>query len=308
MKGDINTPHDAFFKKTMNNPGIAKSVLKSVLPAEVYKLIDWKTLDPIQTNFVSDELKETFSDVIYTAKLKNGKEVFITFILEHKSHPDKFTPVQIMYYLASGYYKQYKNDKSLNVIIPLVFYHGKEKWIYKSLEKIFDNVPESLKRFIPAHETLFVDLADMTDRQLEALENSLVTAILMLQKYALFPDELLKKLHLIFEKMNSVKEGNFFYEVIVYSLQLIDEKKVEETLKKLPVNVKNEIMTAYESLIKKGMEKGIQQGMEQGEYIAKTKIIIKGYKKKLSVEDLAELTGLSIEEVIKIIEEHFYEN
>ena len=297
----INTPHDAFFKSIMNDPEVAKSVLKSVLPANIYKLIDIDSLEPAKTDFVSDELKETFSDVVYTAKLKNGKKIYITFILEHKSHPDKFTPVQVLFYMASGYYTQYKSGKPLRVIVPLVFYHGKEKWEYKSLDSLFENVPEHLKKFIPTYKSIFIDLADMSDNQLDALEDSLVSAVLMLQKYALQPEELVKKLYLIFSKMNSVdRERNYFRKIIVYSLQLLDEEKVEKTIKELPVTIKNKVMTAYEALIKKGYDKGIEEGIE----INKTQTIVKGYEAGASIEFLSTITDLSEEQVKKIIEEH----
>ena len=293
MNPSINNPHDMFFKTVMQEIDVAKNILLAILPTKILKLIIIDSLQQIDANFVSDELKETFSDVIFTVKLKNGKEAFITFLLEHKSHPDIFTAIQLLYYLATGYYKQYKNDKKLQVIVPLLFYHGKEKWEYKSLDKVFENIPDELKKFIPAFDTVFLDLADFSDNQLEALENSLITAVLMLQKYALKPDELVKKLHLIFSKMNSVKDKrNFFHKIIVYSLQLLDEEKVEKTIKELPVTLKNEVMTAYESLIEKGKNQ------------AKIQTIIKGHNAGIAINLLSNLTDLTEEEIKKIIKEH----
>jgi len=301
MADSIKNPHDAFFKKMMGQVRIAKMILRTILPAKILKLIDLETLQEINTNFVSEELKEVFSDVIYIVKLKNGKNAFITFLLEHKSFPDIFSSVQVLYYLASGYYKQYKENRKLQIIIPIVFYHGKQKWEFVNLEDIFEEVPEELKKYIPSFDTLFIDLASFSDDQLDALENSLIAAVLMLQKYALRPEELVKKLLLILNKINSVKgEGNFVKEIIVYSLQLLDEKSVEVSIKKLPVTIKNEVMTAYESLIKKGEEKGI----EIGKYSEKIETIIIGYKNGISIDMLALLTRVSEDEVRDIIEKY----
>ena len=305
----IKNPHDAFFKKMMGQINIAKMILRTILPAKILRFIDLETLQEVNTNFVSEELKEVFSDVIYIVKLKNGKNAFITFLLEHKSFPDIFSSVQILYYLATGYYKQYKENRKLQIIIPIIFYHGKQKWEFVSLEDIFKEVPEELKKYIPSFDTLFVDLANFSDEQLEALENSLIAAVLLLQKYALKPEELAKKLHLILSKINSVKgEGNFIKEIIVYSLQLLDEEKVEHSIKELPVSLKNKVMTAYESLIKKGIKigekKGLGKGIKIGKYSTKIETIIIGYKNGVPVNILALQTKFTEKEVRDIIDKY----
>ena len=317
MADSVNNPHDKFFKSLMNEIKIAKAILASLLSPQLLKLIDIDTLQHAKTSFVSDSLKETFSDVVFTVKLKNKVDVFITFLLEHKSYPDIFTPVQVLFYLASGYYLQSKNNKKLQIIIPLVFYHGKEKWEYKSLDELFEDVPENLKKYIPNYESIFIDLADMPDTQLESLEDALVSAVLMMQKYALRPEELLKKLQLIYSKMYSVdRERNYFEKIIVYSLQLVDKEKIKKVLNELPPVIKNKVMSAYEALIEEGYQKGIEKGIkkgirkgykkgkEEGEYEKSIKVILNGHKAGVPINILALLTNLPEEEVKRIIKEH----
>ena len=101
--------------------------------------------------------------------------------------------------------------------------------------------------------------------------------------------------------MHSVdRERNYFEKIIVYSLQLLNEEKVEKTIKELPLTLKKEVMTAYEALIKKGFE----QGLEQGEYKNSIKVILNGHKAGVPIKILALLTNLSEEEVERIIKEH----
>jgi len=59
-------------------------------------------------------------------------------------------------------------------------------------------------------------------------------------------------------------------------------------------------MTAYEALIKKGIE----QGIEKGEYRKSIKVILTGHKAGVPINILALQTGLSEEEVERIIKEH----
>jgi len=53
--------------------------------------------------------------------------VKISLLFEHKSNPEKFTPVQLGGYLFSGFQKQMAQDKEVSPIIPVLLYHGKER-------------------------------------------------------------------------------------------------------------------------------------------------------------------------------------
>ncbi len=66
-------------------------------------------------------------------------------------------------------------------------------------------------------------------------------------------------------------------------------------------------MTIYEEFIKEGEKRGIERGKEIGEKIAnrakENQFITQGFKKGLDNQLLAELTGLSTEEVESRIKE-----
>ena len=72
----------------------------------------------------------------------------------------------------------------------------------------------------------------------------------------------------------------------------------------MPVTIKNDVMTAYESLIKKGEERGIEIGIELGKLAGKMETIVIGYKNGVSIEILALLTGFSEDKVQDIIDEY----
>jgi predicted transposase/invertase (TIGR01784 family) len=62
--------------------------------------------------------------------------------------------------------------------------------------------------------------------------------------------------------------------------------------------------TGFEQGMEKGLRKGMKKGIEQGKYHKQIEIILKGFAKGLSIQFLAELSELSEEEVIRIIESH----
>ena len=125
---NINNIHDKFFKSILSDINIAKKFMSSLLSVEITQHLNIETLRYSETDFLLPDLKEVFSDMVFNVQKKDNKEVYISIILEHKSQPDNFTAVQLLLYISYGYYKQYKNTKSLNLILPVVFYHGKRKW------------------------------------------------------------------------------------------------------------------------------------------------------------------------------------
>jgi len=294
---NINNIHDKFFKNVLNDINIAKKFIASFLSPEVLQHIDIETLQYAETDFLLQDLKEIFSDIVFTANKKDDEEIYISIILEHKSRPDDFTAIQLLLYVAYGYYKQYKNTRKLQLILPIVFYHGKQKWIYKTIEDLLNDLPQELKRFIPAFKTVFIDLKNFSDEQLDSLGDALLTSILLLEKYAFKPEELAKKIKLIYEKLNSVSDRNLLYPIIVYSMSLIKIDIIKQIIQELPTPIKSNVMTAYDTLIQEGMEKGIQKGREEG----LEKGVLNLHKRDFTIPQIADIMEISVEKVKSIL-------
>src|SRR5699024_804059 len=62
------------------------------------------------------------------------REAYICFLLEHKSYKDRLTIFQISKYIIESWMAmvQKENKKELPLIIPMLVYHGKEKWNLKT--------------------------------------------------------------------------------------------------------------------------------------------------------------------------------
>jgi len=310
---NINNIHDKFFKNVLSDINIAKKFIASFLSPEVLQHINIETLQYAETDFLLQDLKEIFSDIVFTVNKKTDEEIYISIILEHKSRPDDFTAVQLLLYIAYGYYKQYKNTKSLQLILPIVFYHGKQKWIYKPIEDLLKDLPQELKRFIPTFKTVFIDLKNFSDEQLDSLGDALLTSILLLEKYAFKPDELAKKIKLIYEKLNSVGNRNLLYPIIVYSMSLIKIDTIKQIIQELPTPIKSNVMTAYDTLIQEGREKGIQEGIEkglekglekgreEGREEGLEKGVLNLHKRDFSIPQIADIMEISVEKVKSIL-------
>jgi len=301
---NINNIHDKFFKNVLNDINIAKKFIASFLSPEVLQHIDIETLQYAETDFLLQDLKEIFSDIVFTVNKNDNKEIYISIILEHKSRPDDFTAVQLLLYIAYGYYKQYKNTRSLQMILPIVFYHGKQKWIFKTINDLLNELPLELRQFIPAFKTVFIDLKNFSDEQLDSLGDTLLTSILLLEKYAFKPDELAKKIKLIYEKLNSVSDRNLLYPIIVYSMRLIKIDIIKTIIKELPTPIKSNVMTAYDTLIQEGKKEGREEGRKEGRVEGMEKGIINLYKKQFDIAQIADIMEISSEKVKDILKKY----
>ena len=124
MTREISNYHNNFFTRFMGSKEVAKEFLKMNLSEEVLNKFDLDTLKESGNSYVNDELKALFSDVVFTVNFKDGQKGFISFLLEHKSSPEKKTVLQLLKYLIRIWDKEYENEKVLPLVLPVVFYHG----------------------------------------------------------------------------------------------------------------------------------------------------------------------------------------
>ena len=91
----ISKPHDKFFKDIFSRPEVAQDFCRHYLPREIVELLDLSTLTQAKDSFVDEELRESFSDLLFRVKLKTGREVYIYILFEHKSYPDPVVLFQV---------------------------------------------------------------------------------------------------------------------------------------------------------------------------------------------------------------------
>jgi recombination-promoting nuclease RpnB len=82
-KHSTPTPHDATFKQFLTQPQIARDFMSIHLPAELRAICDLSTLKLESGSFVEDDLRQYFSDVLYSLKTTNGDDGYIMVLVEH---------------------------------------------------------------------------------------------------------------------------------------------------------------------------------------------------------------------------------
>ncbi len=197
----IKNPHDKLFKQTFSLVSQVTVFLEEFLSRDLLSRLNLKTLKQENVSFITGSLQEYFSDIIYSCRFNSGKKTRIVFLLEHKSYADANLNLQLLRYLTEAYDNQLHKQKQnkIDVHIPIVIYHGEEKWKKKMLVDLFDLPDDSFKAFVPAFDYQVVDLRTVADRFLDKLERGyLIRSAFLLFKYKNDKKYLLQNLQKIF--------------------------------------------------------------------------------------------------------------
>ena len=172
----MSGPHDRFVRFTFDHPARAEAELRAVLPAHIASQVDWTTLRRESGSVVDPELRNTETDLLFSARLSNGRQLLFYVLLEHQSSVDRWMALRMLRYVLrqlERWRQENPGSQRLPVIIPLVMYHGPEgAWSApRRLEDLFD-VPDegeqaaSWRTLVPRFEYL---LDDLTAERAEAL-------------------------------------------------------------------------------------------------------------------------------------------
>lgn len=297
-----HTLHDRFIRSIMADKTIATDYFQNYLPKQIRDQLDFSTLTQLPDSYISGNLHQTLSDIVYSCQKKGTEsKIKIALLVEHKSYPDRYTPVQIGSYIFSGFLKQISNKEQLSPIIPLLLYHGKGVWRYQTLNDLFSKLEPEWKQFIPDFEYIYNNFGEITDQEIEKLNNRFLAASLLALKHSFEKDwlaqneNILRILFLSDEAHEQLQKGLIIY---LFERSQLNESRLVEIIEFLPFTVKKNVMTTLDIFIKKGREEGLQKGLEKGRNEGKMDVIVNLLQNTdFSVEKIAALAAVPKEVV-----------
>jgi predicted transposase YdaD len=172
----MSGPHDLFVRFTFGQPERAAAELRVALPPEIVAQVDWTSLRREPVSVVDEELRETESDLLFSAHLVGGRPVLFYVLLEHQSSVDRWMALRMLRYVVrqlERWRQDHPGSELLPVILPLVLYHGPGgTWgAPRRVEELFD-VPgdgeqsEHWSAMVPRFE---YRVDDLTAERAEAL-------------------------------------------------------------------------------------------------------------------------------------------
>lgn len=96
MASKINNIHDKFIKELLSDRDVAIAFLQEYLPLEVVSALNFTSLKYQNTSYLSKELKDSYSDMVWSINSVSDEHIKICLLLEHKSYVETHAAFQIL--------------------------------------------------------------------------------------------------------------------------------------------------------------------------------------------------------------------
>lgn len=164
-------PHDAFFKAVFGDPALAAAEIRAILPPRVAAHIDWDSLVAVRASFVDVLLEQRHGDLVFSARLQDGREAFLWLLFEHQrtiDHWMSWRMLRMAVHFLDAWLIQHPLASRMPAVIPIVLYNGDTPW----------NAPRS-----------FAELIDLSDEARRDLADHLLSYRLLIDDLPATPDE-----------------------------------------------------------------------------------------------------------------------
>ena len=314
--------HDDLHAMAMRNVAVAKDYAKNNLPAKILKCIAVDHMERLPDKLYG-RIQKHFADALFQVPLVDDqgnitkRNAFLIFLAEHKSSPDRWLALQILRYMCEIWHDwldEYKRENKqspeyLPPIWPVTIYHGVQSPYPEStdMRDLFED--RSLAEAMLNEPFQLVDLTQIDDEELK--KQGLAASFQLLHKHIFeqgnwdFVQELLRLIkpvaHLLGDKL--------LLAILQYMANYgkIDDKERFRRLvvEELP-DYEEKLMSIAQQWREEGKQQGLQQGMQQGMEKQRQETIrqlLRSKKKAYTFDDIADVIGLTPEEVDALLNE-----
>ncbi|WP_115160123.1 Rpn family recombination-promoting nuclease/putative transposase [Serratia fonticola] len=305
-KNNTPTPHDATFRQFLTQPEVARDFMELHLPAELRAICDLDTLKLESGSFVEDNLRQYFSDVLYSLKTTAGDDGYVHVLIEHQSTPDRHMAFRLIRYAVTAMQRHLEaGHKKLPLVIPMLFYTGKRSPYPYSTRWLDEFANPELAGKLYSTAFPLVDVTVIPDDEIAGHRS--MAALTLLQKHIHHRDlaELVDRLAPIL--LTGYLSSSQVVSLVHYIVQAGETSDAEAFVRQLAQRVPQHgdtLMTIAQQLEQKGIEKGIQlgrqEGHSEGERDATLKIARTMLQNGLDRNTVMKMTGLTEDELAQI--------
>ena len=298
----VHSKYDKTFKTILDNKKRVAEFINRMLKTDEKILAE--DLEKYKTEFITVDFKGQEADIVYKQKSKN-----IFFLIEHQSKIDYSMPYRILNYQTEimrstmSLNKIINKDKRFPLVVAIVLYSGKKKWnASKYLNEMQDKLNLNDKILKDYRGLGNYNLFDINDYTVEELlkSKSFLDKILILEK-AKTKEELVENLSKIISKIKKEDMGDFKNIIRVKLSEIFDNDFILDILKRLggDDSMKMAVVEMLEKENRRERRKYIDIGKREGIKEGIKGVAKKLLNKKMSIEEVEEITGLKKEEFIK---------
>ena len=264
----ISTPHDRFFRESFGRISIARSYLNNYLPAPLRNLLDLSDLRLEDGSFLDETMQHQQSDLLFRAKLREGKSVHLYLLFEHKSYPDPRVGFQLLRYIVRIWERQEKAGHPLSLILPIVIYHGESIWVgdKEFATQVTDH--ELLKSFVPNFRYLLSDFSSRSDEEIRGeIWLTVTLSVLRAINDPLLINKLDALIELVFQLAKQQTGVEYIRTILYYmshATDRVDFAALQRVIEQQGSQGSEIMKTIAQQLTQQGLEQGLEQGREQG--------------------------------------------
>ncbi len=302
---DIHKAHNNVFIKTFSDPENVKVLLNMALPEPVRNVIDFSKIEIGFTTYVSDDIKDYYSDIVVKTRIKTktgdqeDMDLDIYILVEHKSTAENKSLVQMLKYMYLEWQNDIDQKRPLRVIIPLVFYHGKNTWnVPRSFADQF-KVKDEVKKFLLNYRYILFDTKDwnfLAEANRELKDNVFLLTALVLMKSAYNEDmETIKAIFRLWYERGFIKnkEKVIFFLLYVSFIRDLSLEELKKTLEESKIEGGDFMPSLAQRLIDQGKKEGLKENAKE---TARRML-----SADFSIEDIIKFTGLTEQEIKELM-------
>ncbi|HEX3531605.1 MAG TPA: Rpn family recombination-promoting nuclease/putative transposase [Thermoanaerobaculia bacterium] len=180
--------HDESYRLLFSIPRMIIELLRGFFGQAWVDRMDFETLERVNSSYVSPKLRRRETDIVWRARLKDGRPVYVYLLLELQSSVQKYMAVRLMVYVGLLYQDLIKRgelspDGKLPLVIPIVLYNGEERWWAPlQLADLIEEVDPEADLFRPSFACKLIDAGSYALDDLAAQESNAVAALFWLEK------------------------------------------------------------------------------------------------------------------------------
>jgi len=157
--------HDPGYKRLFSHPQAVEDLFRGFLREDWVARLDLSTLERVGSTFISSDLRERRSDVIWKVRWRGEArgDVYLYVLLELQSTSYTFMAVRLLTYVGLLLEEIIHREKlrpgdRLPAVLPLVLYNGKRPWQAPlNLASLFEEMPAGLRSYLPRLRYLMLD-------------------------------------------------------------------------------------------------------------------------------------------------------
>jgi hypothetical protein len=186
-----NNPHDKIARHFLQYPDVAVGLVHYSVPETMIGRIDMHSLAPGKESFVDHHLAAHILDICYTGCLKDGTNLRISFLFEHKSsRSGSSVYFQLRRYIVQVNQMEMQQGLKPSMVIPILLYHGTFPFRKESLSDLFPGYSEEFAPVIPDFDYYVVDINEISEESLGNLQSALLLNFLRVLIGGINPDKI----------------------------------------------------------------------------------------------------------------------